>query len=101
MVKNKKSSYQSNQPMLLGTEQAPLKDLVSVALEKDQGSNSLNHLILKIKSSYQSKLPMLPGIERAQLADLVSIALEKDQRSNSLNRLTLKIKKHIQLISNN
>jgi hypothetical protein len=55
--------------MLPGIERAPLEDLVSIALEKDQSSNSLNHLILKIKSSYQSKLPILPGIERARRRD--------------------------------
>jgi hypothetical protein len=78
--------------MLLSIERSTLEDLVSVALEKDQRSKSLNHLILKVKSSYQSKLPMLPGIERSTLEDLVSVAVEEDEGSNSLNHLILKIK---------
>jgi hypothetical protein len=41
--------------MLPGIERAPLEDLVSIALEKDQRSNSLNSLTLKITSSYISK----------------------------------------------
>ena len=77
--------------MLPGIERAPLEDLVSVALEEDQSSNSLNHLILKVKKSYQSKLPMLPGIERAQLEDLVSVAVEEDEGSKSLGHFTFKM----------